>query len=220
MTGVQTCALPILYEFLNEIGFEKKVYHIPHSIADDYRIESRIYNKPYSLVFAGKENPVLREFADRYAEENPDFVYVYRVRKGDNVFNYHTNKGEYLGNVNTREKYMDLLRQAKAAVYSTSGMDSDEERANTFSQVTPKFLEILAAQCHLVARYHENADTRYYQLPLFSPNIMTYEQFKERMEYCMANDIDFDFYRAYMQHHYTSVRAHQLRAILHEEEMD
>lgn len=70
------------------------------------------------------------------------------------------------------------MRKGKMGLYSTPGIDGDESRTKGYHQVTPRFLELVATGCHIIARYSMNSDTEYYDLKSFSENIETYEQFE------------------------------------------
>lgn len=186
---------------------------LPLSLPDKYRLEPT--EKKYDLILAGRTNPVLEEYTKRYAESNPDFLYVYR-KLIDGVFNYYTSQGECLGNIRGRDQYMHLLRQSRVGLYATPGMDGGEERTHGFNQVTPRFLEMVASGCHVLARYPDNADTRYYELSKFSPPIQSYGQFKALMDEARKHEIDAVAYEAYLSKHYTSVRCDELRSIAKE----
>ena len=161
----------------------------------------------------GRQNPVLEGFLKQYIKEHPDLYYVYRELK-DGKFNYYTNRGESLGDINTREKYMKLMRSARCGLYSTPGIDGGEKRTNGFSQVTPRFLELIACGCHVIARYKPNSDTDYYELERFSKPVDSYEQFERMLDEARSSEVDIQLYSSYLSKHYTSVRANQLREII------
>lgn len=161
----------------------------------------------------GRQNPVLETYFYRYAKEHPDMKYVYRIMENEQ-FNYYTNTGEYLGNINQRDKFISLMRKARIALYSTPDIDTDHKRANGYNQVTPKFLEWLSCGAHIIARYVSNPDTDFYCLQDFSPSIETYEEFSSAMDYCRTHNPDMAKYATYLEQHYTSVRAKQLKEIM------
>lgn len=188
--------------------------HLALSISDKYAInDATIFEKKYDLVLMGRQNPVLEGFLKQYIKEHPDLYYVYRELK-DGKFNYYTNRGESLGDINTREKYMKLMRSARCGLYSTPGIDGGEKRTNGFSQVTPRFLELIACGCHVIARYKPNSDTDYYELERFSKSVDSYEQFEHMLDEARSSDVDMQAYSSYLSKHYTSVRANQLKEII------
>ena len=201
-------------EYLKNKNLGSKIYHLPLSISDRYRITAdTVYEKKYDVGLMGRQNPVLENFLQKYIENHPDFVYVY-AKPVNNDFAYYSSTGEFLGYISTREKYIELMRKCRMGFYSTPGIDGGEKRTNGFNQVTPKFLELLACGCHVIARYKENPDTLYYELRRFSPHIETYEAFEKAGDEARANPPDMKKHADYLQRHYTSVRVEMLRNIL------
>ena len=161
----------------------------------------------------GRQNIVLQGYVEQYAKYHPKFKYVYRELK-NGIFNYFSSDGECLGDINTREKYMALLRQSRAGLYSTPGIDGDEGRTNGFNQVTPRFLELIVSGCHILSRYPHNPDTDYYELSKISTNVTSYEQFDNYMNEALHSEVDMNFYSDYIKKHYTSSRCHDLLTYL------
>lgn len=128
---------------------------------------------------------------------------------------YYTSKGECLGDINTREKYMGLMRKSRCALYSTPGVD-EGKRTNGFNQITPRFLEFVSAGCHVISRYANNSDADFYEMEKFSMRADTYEDFERALDYARTTDVDMNAYSAYLEKHYTSVRVKQLQDIIKE----
>lgn len=202
------------FEYLKNHDCPLRIIHFPLSISDKYKItpETR-YEKIYDMVLMGRQNPILEEYVKRFAAEHPSFYYVYRIRE-DGKFNYYTSKGECLGDVNTREKYMCLMCKAKIGLYTTPGIDGGEKRTKGFNQVTPRFLELIASGCHVIARYPDNADTRFYHLSDVCPSIDTYEDFTKAVDKALSCDVNMRTYSEYLANHYTSMRCKQLQEII------
>ncbi|MDR0506253.1 MAG: glycosyltransferase family 1 protein [Dysgonamonadaceae bacterium] len=215
--------------FLQENSFPKKIYHFPLSLADRYRISPTTqFEKKYDLVLVGRQNPVLEEYMKLYSEKNKDFVYVYRVLKGeassngsqkDMSFDYYTSKGEFLGNINNRNGYMELLRKSKIGFYSTPGIDGGEVRTKGFNYVTPRFLELLACGCHVIARYKDTLDTDFYKLNEFCQSVNTYYDFEKQMDKALKTPVDMKKYSDYLENHYTSKRIELLKNIFEKEKI-
>jgi hypothetical protein len=204
------------FAFLKDHNFPKTIYHFPLSIADKYKISPTTkYEKIYDLVMA-RPNPVLENYAKKYAENNKDFIYVYRRMEGKD-FNYYTSNGELLGNCNSREDYLNLMRKSKIGLYATQSMDVEAPRTRGYNQVTPRFLEFIACGCHVIARYKKNPDTEYYQLDRFCRSIETYEQFEKEMDRARHTDVDMNMYSDYLENHYTSKRVELFKTILKQE---
>jgi hypothetical protein len=202
------------FAFLKNNNFPKPIYHFPLSISDKYRINLDFPNeKKYDLVLMGRQNLVLTEYLNIYKAKKQDFIYVYRKQEG-NKFLYYTSDGKFLGNISTREEYLNLMRKSKIGFYSTPGIDGGEERTQGFNQVTPRFLELIACGCHIIARYKENPDTDFYELNQFSPHIDSFESFERAMDIARTTSPDLLRYANYLEKHYTSTRVALLKEIL------
>ena len=186
-------------DYLKTSGSKIKAVHLALSLSDKYKITSTTsFVKEYDLVTVGRSNPVLKLYLQRYQATHPD-LNVYAPSKAE---------------LATREGYMDVLRKAKVTFYSTPGIDGGEKRTNGFSQVTPRFLEEVASGCNILARYKENSDTKYYELEKFSPSIQTYEQFEALMDAALVTPPDMEMYAKYLEKHYTSTRAKELKKLM------
>ena len=202
------------YSMLKEQGSKLNIAHLPLSLSDKYRITaSTKIEKKYDLVLMGRQNPVLMEFVQIYAQRHPDFVYVYRP-ESEKGFAYYTTKGEFVGDIVDREQYMQLTRQARCSLYSTQCVDGGPSWRSGYNQVTPRFLEMIASGCHIIARYKENPDTDFYEIDQFAPMCDSYSDFERQMDQARNEDVDMAKHAKYMEKHYTSVRAGQLREIL------
>lgn len=210
------------YEYLLAKNCPLKIKHLALSLPDKYAIlPSTRFEKKYDLVVLGRQSSTLMSYLERYALDHPDFTYVKRVfladeTNGAHYARYVTNKGEELGYSDTREQYFNLMRSSRICFYSTPGVDKDRSDANAFNQVTPRFLEMIACGCHVLARYPKNPDTDWYDMESVAPSIGSYEQFEKAMDYARSHEVDMVKYSDYLAKHYTSVRAAQLERIVEE----
>lgn len=183
------------------------------SISDKYAITQQTkFEKPYELIVMGMPNKVLNDYLEQYAKTHSDLYYVYRVQDGGQ-FMYYTSRGECLGDINTRHKYMELMRKSRCALYSTPGVDG-RKQTNGFNQVTPRFLEFISAGCHVISRYEKNSDTDFYEMDKMSMRANTYEDFARALDYARTTDVNMQAYSDYLAKHYTSARAKELQNIL------
>lgn len=201
-----------VYEYLIQKECPIPIEHFPLSLADCHWHEGR-YEKKYDLVMFARQNPLLVSYIDRYEKSHPDFKLVRRKYEGGHYIYYLSSTGEVVSCCDTREEYMQLVSQSKVAVYTTPGMDGTRTDANGWNQVTPHFLEEIAGQCHIIARYPDNADTRWYKMGTICKSVDSYEEFEKQMDLYRDCDVDLDLYKAYLQEHYTSKRAELLREI-------
>lgn len=203
------------FDLLTENQTPLPIVHWPLSLPDKYRFsESCLNEKKYDLALMGRQNPLLESFLKTYIKSHPDFICAHK-RFEDGHFKYYLTDGTYIGNADSREEYMNIIKGAKIALYATPGLDGKAD-ANGYNQVTPRFLELVANGCHIIARYSKNPDTDFYELDKFSKSIETYEDFEKAIDKARSTSIDIEFYKKYMSKHYTSVRAEQLKEILKE----
>ena len=196
-----------VYDKLVAMNLGKQFFHCPLTLSDNYALTPATrYKKEYDLTVIGgaNRNPYFMPFINKYKEENPSFTYIVcKVNPKDNTVFYETDTGEYVCEANTREQYIELIRKTKIALYTTPGIGG-RKNANGYDQVTPRFLELVAGQCHILAHYSKNSDTDYFELDSFSPDITDYEMFKHELEKKLNSDPDYEMYYRYMEKHYTS----------------
>lgn len=204
------------YEFLLNNKVDIQFKHWPLSLPNIYAIQNPtvLFEKKYDLALMGRQSILLRSFLEEYINRHPDFTYV-SSRRENGHFNYYTNKGEFVGCADDRKRFFKIMRGAKAGLYSTPGLDN-KPGANGYNQVTPRFLELLSAQCHIIAHYPDNADTRFYKLSQFSEDIDTYLKFEKAMDNAREAPVDMEKYSKYLSSHYTSERAKLLQQLINE----
>lgn len=202
------------YEFIRsnlDVVRDVNFVHCALSISDKYKLSDQIgYEKEYDIALMGRQNPVLEKFFYMYAQSHPSLKYVYRKQQG-NQFLYicHQNGEEnIIDDVNTRDKYINLMRSVRIGLYATPGIDRN---VHGYNQVTPRFLELIACKAHVIARYPNNPDTEYYEMQRIAPSVNTYEEFEQAMDYALTHPVDEALYKEYLQKHYTSVRAKELK---------
>jgi hypothetical protein len=201
------------FNFLKERRCPLNLHHFPLSLPDKYAAtpETR-FEKRYDIVLAGRPNATLLEFMRRYAKDHPDIEFLSQTSHEGKLC-YTSNKRGIVGAFEDRSSYMNLLRASRVGFYATPGIDGGEARTGGFNPVTPRFFELLAAQCQVVARYPDNDDTRFYELNALSPSVDTYEAFEATLTAALRTDPPMDKYSAYLKKHYTSGRVQILDQI-------
>ncbi|RZK32803.1 MAG: hypothetical protein EOO63_00125 [Hymenobacter sp.] len=206
-------------EYLQADGCPLPVAHLALSLSDRHRLlPSTRYEKKYDILLAGRlnirTNQVLRNYLEEYVRQYPATEYLYQ-EEIDGEYYYSSNQTGLVGKFQSREDYIGLLRASRISFYSTPGIDGGEIRTGGFNPVTPRYLELLAAQCLLLGKYPDNAETRYYELPKVCPNVNSYEEFARTLSgYLHEPAPSFEAHRAILDKHYTSVRAQELLGIL------
>lgn len=203
-----------VYNFLKDHNCRTNIKHWALSISDKYKVNAEThFKKKFDILLFRRQNPVLDEFLQNYIKERPNLS-IARCRREGGHFNYYLQTEEFVGRADTREEYMQLLRNAKIVFYATQGIDQATPRARGYNQVTPTWLEALVSGCQIVARYPQNADTEYYNLPKICPSIDSYVSFKEQMDSYLSSEVDMMLYNNYLKDHYTSKRAMELTKLL------
>jgi len=207
------------FDFLKSKQVDVNLLHWPLSLPDKYSFQP--HEKKYDCVLVGRPSVVLKDWMLQYSKTHPDFTYVYNDRVARRkMLNYVTSKGEVIGDgFSSRSSFFELLRAARVGLYSTPSIDKDKQTfngldSNGFDQVTPRIFEYIAAGCHVLARYPENADTEYFQLRSIAPHIATYDEFESRMDFARANPVDSKAYVEWLSHHYTSTRIRMLESMI------
>lgn len=201
--------------FLKSHGCPLNIRHLPLSLPDSYKIENTdLSRKKYDIILAGRRNPILWGFLQTFEAKYPEVEYLYQEQLGGRLV-YKSNKNGVIGEFHSRGEYMTLLQQCRISFYSTPGIDGGEKRTHGFNPVTPRFLELLSAKCLLLGRYPDNEDVNFYQLPDFCPHVDTYEDFELVLsKYMNLKSPDFSLQTTYLEQHYTSKRASQLKSYI------
>ncbi len=201
-------------EYLKKKGCPLNLHHFPLSLPDQYRPQPQAdCEKKYDVLFAGRANPLLLEFMRRYAAGHPQVEYLYQAGTSD-APTYVSSKNGALGGFTKRPAYMELLKSAKVAFYSTPGIDGGENRTGGMNPVTPRLFELLSAGCHVLARYPDNEDTAFFKLQELCPNIDSYDAFAASLTAALASPPPLRRNSEYLEQHYTSNRGALLQQIL------
>lgn len=205
-----------IYDLLIKKKYPCKIYHFPLSLPDKYKLNTQInYNKTYDAIMIGRKNSVFMEWINRYSLNNSDFIYLYQTKGEDGELYYIDNKGNIIGNFHTREQYIDLIRKTKISFYSTPGIDNGKK----IDPVTPRLFELMSAQCNLIVRYSDNADTIFFELGKIFKSINNYEDFEKQMNiFLTSKDYPKSVYEEFLSKNYTSKRAELLINIINEYE--
>lgn len=205
-----------VYDYLKDINCPLNLEHLPLSIPDNMRINpSTFFEKDLDVVLMGRQNPLLLEWLNKYKETHHSITIV-TLKKTEGHFDYYTQDGVFVGNADSREGYLSLLKKSKIGLYSTVGLDGDkrDNRAQGFSQVTPRFLEYIATGNHIMARYATNSDVLYYKMDKICKHLNDYKEFEKNMDKALREPVDMKLYSDYLEDYYTSTVITQLKLII------
>jgi len=199
--------------FLKKHQFANKLIHFPMTLPSKYMLNgNEMFDKKYDIVVAGRKNSVLWEYLLRYEKQHPEIEYLYQVEQEGELY-YRSNKQGIIGKFQSREEYIGLLQSAKAAFYATPGMDAGAERTAGFNPLTPRFLELLSAGCHVLARYPDTEETRFYKMNDICPAITSYEQFEAALSVALSSAAPVLQNATYLKSHYTSTLVEILKQL-------
>jgi hypothetical protein len=203
------------YQMLLNDGCPLNIYNLPVSIPDKYALKQEIlFEKKYDIIFAGRKNKVLWEYLQALSCKFPEIEYIYQEREQEHLY-YTSNKRGRLGMFLQRHEYIDLLRASRIGIYSTPGVDEGAARTKGSDTVTPRYLEYMAAQCFVISRHTDHADSRFFEMEKICPHVETYEDFERQViQHLNAEHFPFQTYMEVLNKHYTSKRIPLLKDIL------
>ncbi len=201
-------------EFLKENHVKNKLIHFPMSLPSIYKLNpTRLFDKKIDILLAGRKNAVLWDYLKRFEVKNPEIEYLHQVQK-DGVLYYESNKRGIVGQYHSRSEYMDLIKSAKVAFYSTPGIDGGEIRTGGFNPVTPRFFELLSGGCQLIARYPKTVETDYYELDKICSSVTTYTDFESQLKKALHSAPPITKYAEYLNNFYTSTNIEILKSMI------
>lgn len=210
-----------VYEYMIENRCPLRIEHLPLSIADQYMFSNVMYEKKYDLILCGRQSEKLIQYLVKYITSYNTTRQLQIIVVGNGlkkIFSQISNNSKcnftFIQEIKGRDEYMRLMRESKILMYMTPNSDKNVSRTNGWSQVTPRFLEGIISQCHILCDYEDNADTDYFQLRKFSNPCNSYEIFLQQIDYYLNNEIDLNKYEKYIKNHLTSQRVKQLEDIL------
>lgn len=205
-----------VFNFLKNNNCPLTIEHWPLSLPDKYINRELIKNveKEFDFCFIGRPDPYFIEFIERYSKENSSFSYIQNNNDINNR-KYYSNKGEIICTDQGRSTYLEIIRKSKITCYSTPGVDKAKIITETYNQLTPRYLELIAGGCYILCHYADNADIRYYGVNLNHVNITSYDEFKKQLTfYLNSKSRDINECTYYLQKHTTTSRIIILKNIL------
>lgn len=200
-----------IYDYLKSVNCPLNIGHLALSITDNLAITSNTrFEKDIDFALIGRQNPILEEWLETFQKKHGKLKVAKRKIENGH-FNYYADN-DFVGCADTREDCINLLKRSRVVLYSTKGLDNDYQLRDThgFSQVTPRFLEYIVTGNHILARYADNSDTRYYEMERICKNLTTYEMFEQELQRCLATSVDMNLYSDYVSKHYTTCRVKEL----------
>ena len=196
-------SLEILHHVKQKIG-DGPWFHLPMSLPDKYRLlPDTSLEKKIPIVLSGRTNEVLLQYLKQYEQENPGIEYLQQKHVNGKLY-YVSNLAGVVGEFSSRSAYWQLIKSAQVCFYSTPGMDEGAARTGGFNPLTPRWFELLAAGCHVIARFPDTPETRHYRMSTMAEGINNYEQFKLELTRCLSAAPPIERNAQYLQDFYTS----------------
>lgn len=173
--------------------------------------------KSIDVIRIGRRDPLLHEYMLRYADEHKDIEYVYADTAGKYSCYMSTTRGN-IGEISSREDFINTLSSAKVSLVSPPGMDKKNPQKYGINFPTPRFYESAILGCSLIGRYPDNQEFRELNMSRYCPNITSYNHFSRELERALAMTPE----ELYAQNHdfilnsLTSRRAEQIQKDLEE----
>lgn len=197
------------FHYLNKNNCPLNIAHLPLSLSDRHKIDKNHPRKTEFDVIMVRPNNVFLDYLERFALEHQDFEYVIRKWDDSKLYSnnvYYSNKKGVIGEFSERDLYLNLLRKAKVALYSTPGLDDPNTRF--MNHVTPSLFEFVAAGCKVITRFPKNHETDFFELYELSPSVNSYEEFEYQLGKIIYNK-SFDYlteHQKFLDKNYTSCR--------------
>lgn len=203
-----------IYRELRHAGCEN-VKYFPLSVSDIY-VPDEVPQKTIDVIQMGRRNERLHEFMLDYCGRYPDIEYVYAAPHRKNNLGYISTIRGYIGEIATREKYMEVLADAKVAIVSTPGAEKSSRFGN-IDFITPRFYECAAKYCFMIGKYTNNREIEITGLNKICPNIDNQKEFDRYItEYLSLNaELNKARYKEFLGNNVTSKRAEELKEELY-----
>lgn len=151
--------------------------HLPFSLADQY-LNCSSTTKDFDIIQYGRRNPLLDKFMACLLEKHPDIHYVTtEAFEDEKKVRLYSNKLGCIGESDSRSRFMDIVSRSRISLVSTVGMD-DSRDTGGIDPVSPRFIESLAAGCHLVGRIPDNEEFATTGIGRLCHHVETYPQFE------------------------------------------
>jgi hypothetical protein len=201
-----------VYQYLKTHGCTVPIHLLPLSLPDKYKISTNEpYKKEIDIISVGRSNPVLAEFLEKLVIKFPYIKYLVQVTEKGRTY-FKGNTADTHASTDTRASYIELIKLAKIAFYSTPGIDGGEKRTGGFNPVTPRLFELLYAGCYLVGRYPKTEETDFFRLPEICPSVEHYDQFENIiLSYLSEQKQPLEKNDLFLRPHYTSQRAIEIK---------
>ena len=152
--------------------------YLPFSLADQY-FNQPLPIKDIDIIQYGRRNPQLDQFMSHLLANHPEIHYLTTEAfdQGKTIHIYSNKFGD-MGESDSRRTFMNILSRCKVSLVSTVSMDGSRATGG-IDPVSPRFLESMAAGCHLVGRIPDNKEFRATGITEVCHHVTSYQQFEQ-----------------------------------------
>lgn len=125
------------------------IRYLPFALADKY-LDYPVAEKTFDIVHFGRRDNLLDSYMEQLLQLYPQLHYLTTQTDDDSVY-FFSNQHGRLQESNSRETFMTMLSRSKISLVHSPGMDNNWQ-CNEIMPVSPRYLESIAAGCHLVGR--------------------------------------------------------------------
>lgn len=178
--------------------------YLPFTLADQY-LDYSLPDKDIDIIHYGRRNPLLDQYLHLFLHDHPACHAVITEKSDDGeTIQIHSNNCGDLGSSDSRSKFMRLLSRCRISLVSTVGMDGSRQTGG-IDPISPRFLESMAAGCHLVGRIPDNSEFRDSGLAQLCHHVNSYQQFEKVTLELLADPVNpRERYRPFLQNRLTS----------------
>lgn len=194
------CNLQAFQELSPRLG---NLRHLPFTLADQY-LDQDLPEKDIDIIQYGRRNPLLDRFMARFLGEFPETHYLTtEAFSEEKKVRIYSNRLGEMGPSDSRMTFIRLLNRCKVSLVSTVGMDGSRNTGG-IDPVSPRFLESMAAGCHLVGRIPDNEEFAATGLTRVCHHVIDYEGFRNTVLDLLARPDKQAEYRRILQQRLTS----------------
>lgn len=156
-------------EKAKQIYPEKHLFSIPLWCSNKWKLKVPP-PKNIDVLQIGRKNEILHSFMLRFTTSHPSVEYVYKQDCSNNYIS--TTRGD-IGPLESRNDYMNMLRNAKICLVSSPLADSTPD----MDFITPRVYEAAMSYCYMLGRFTKNEEFTEVKLDKVVDMVDDYETF-------------------------------------------
>lgn len=194
------------------------IRYLPFALADKY-LDYPAAEKTIDIVQFGRRDKLLESYMEQLLKRHPHLHYLTTVTEDDTVYFFSNQQGR-LQESDSRESFMKMLSRCKISLVHSPGMD-EQGTSGEIMPVSPRYLESIAAGCHLVGRIPRHDEFDLLGIRPFCHHADDYETFEHTVLTLLSGQPPSGKERhELLCRHACSVRAGQLHTLLYDAQLN